>query len=141
MSADILALSKTSLIESDADACYRLSGFTLHRYDFEGNGNQRSVYGLAIYIKDSVTHRNIRKTCVDNIQIFAVDIACSCQWVTVIFMHLPPKLTLSIAKMALRQINLDYSTPMLVGGDCKFDSQLSSGFIEFMLRRIWPPVP
>lgn len=66
----------------------------------------------------------------DNVHFFLVDAACSCQWVTIIFIYLPPKLTLE----ALRKTDLDYSAPVLLAGDTNFNSQSSSGLIEFILE-------
>ena len=70
LSCDILAVSETRLVESDEDTLYQLPGFSLQRHDFRKNGNERPVYGLALYVKDSVMRRNIRKATVDRIQFF-----------------------------------------------------------------------
>ena len=43
-------------------------------------------------------------------------------------------MTLGQAKEAFKKIDLDCSVPVLIAGDTNFDSQLSLGFIEFMLE-------
>lgn len=104
LSSDVLALSETRLIESDRNESFSLPGYTLYRFDYPCNSEQRSSYGLALYIKE-LEILNCRREMIDNIQVFLIDvILCNEKSIKLIFMHIPPKVNFMVLKNVLSSI-------------------------------------
>lgn len=61
MSSDVLAISETRLVKTDEEETLSIPGYTMHRFDSPKHGTQRPSYGLAIYVKESLTVKNINK--------------------------------------------------------------------------------
>jgi len=136
LSADFLAISETRLMQLDEDGQYELPGFSIVRHDFEQQNMERPAYGLLLYVKNSVLFRNVNKLCFGQIQFLSVEIACSHQWIRVIFFYMQPKVTLHIAQDVLRQVlnDSDCSKPTLVAADTNFDLNLTNTLKNFMLE-------
>ena len=134
LSSDIIGVSETRLLRSDNDSLYQLPGFSLYRFDFENQSPGRSSYGLALYIRESVTFRKMNKKYIDKIQCFSIEVACTTQWITVTLIYLPPKLTLSQATEVLRKALEGSSGPYLLAGDTNFDCQFAQGLQKVILE-------
>lgn len=55
LSSDVIFISETRLIPNDCDSDFQLRVFELHQSDFPVHGIERSGYGLAVYVKQSIS--------------------------------------------------------------------------------------
>lgn len=143
ISSDVLALSETRLIESDRNESFSLPGYTLYRFDYPCNSEQRSSYGLALYIKDQLEILNCRREMIDNIQVFLIDvILCNGKSMKLIFMHIPPKVNFMVLKNVLSSIFEQhlrmYLNPIIVTGDFNINnlSANSETLVQFMSENL-----
>lgn len=135
LSADILAVSETRLGEADEIDMYSLTGFTTYRFDYPGTAH-RPAYGLAIFVKQSILVRNVFRNLIHNIQVLSLEVACAHNWLSIKFLYVPPKTSISHLKELLRSIisNEHFSQPILIAGDFNFDSHVSKALECFMLE-------
>ncbi|XP_062577467.1 uncharacterized protein LOC134239311 [Saccostrea cucullata] len=138
MSSDVLAISETRLIETDDADTLSLPGYTMYRFDSPQHSNQRPSYGLAFYVKESLTVQKITKRGEQNIQIFSLLIEIrSGKLLLFMFLYIPPKANLKTVKNMLQNMFQDClkdSNHVVLTGDFNADnlSSQAGNIIEFM---------
>lgn len=110
----------------------------MHRFDSPKHGTQRPFYGLAIYVKESLTVKYINKKREHNVQFFSLDIEIrSGLPILFLFLYIPPKTNLLTLKNMLGGMLrdcLDDQTPVVLTGDFNIDnlSSQTGNIIKFL---------
>ncbi|XP_061195058.1 uncharacterized protein LOC133203256 [Saccostrea echinata] len=138
MASDVLAISETRLIETDDAETFSMPGYTMYRFDSPQHCTQRPSYGLAFYVKESLTVKKIIKRREQNVQFFSLDIEIhSGKSMLFLFLYIPPKTDLTTVKNMLRNMFQDClidSDPVVLTGDFNIDnlSPQTGNIIKFM---------
>lgn len=138
MFSDVLAISETRLVQTDEDETFSLPGYIMYRFDSPQHCTQRPSYGLAFYVKESLTVKKINKRRERNVQFFSLEIEIrSGKSISFMLLYVPPKTDLLTVKNMLRNLFqdcLEDLNPVVLTGDFNIDnlSSQTGNLMTFM---------
>ena len=138
LNADVIGLAETRLITNDSYEDYVLENYNFFRTDQEQtNPRTRPPHGLALYIKNTLSIKDIKDYSHPDFEFVAADIAGSKGHIQVVVIYKSPKCKFQAFKdFCMNKLVpcLNFNCNLILMGDFNFDIQKSSSssFLAFM---------
>lgn len=140
LASDIIFVSESRLMASDDHESVFLQGFTLHRSDFKAEGIGRPVYGLAVYVKNTITCQvaNLKENLFEKVQVLSVDFEVGEQIITFIFLYIPPKTNKETVRSIINCIltmHTSNANSIILAGDFNLDNLAEDYLVKYMIDK------